>query len=381
MESNIYFKREIFEIKEETEHSFEQDSVVKFLNDLIRYSLIERVSDIHIETKETDVKIRVRIDGFLQDYDNIIKQFGIKLITKIKLMSELNIGEKRLPQDGRFKGKYKQDFIDFRVSLLPAIFGERCVIRILKNSSSKLSLDRLGFSEENLKILKEKLNKKNGLLVFCGPTGSGKTTTLYSIVNYLSNEKFNIITIEDPIEYQLTNINQIQCKNEIGLNFSAILRAVLRQDPDIILVGEIRDKETAEIALRASLTGHLVITTLHTKSAMSAIDRLLNFGIDRFLIASAIDVIVSQRLIRKLCLKCGGKKESSCCNDGYYGREIVEEAIFFNNKISDIILNENTKELKQYLESNGFKTMLQNGLIKAKKGITTKDEIVRECTI
>lgn len=183
--------------------------------------------------------------------------------------------------------------------MIPTIFGERCVLRILKNNISEVSLENLGFTNENLIKLKKLLNRKNGLLLFCGPTGSGKTTTLYSIVNYLNNEKLNIITIEDPIEYQFPNINQIQCKNEIGLDFSIILRSVLRQDPDIILVGEIRDKETAEIALMASLTGHLVITTLHTKDAVSAIDRLINFGVDKFIIAAAINAIESQRLVRK----------------------------------------------------------------------------------
>lgn len=381
MGENIYFKREVFEIRDFNEIKYNKEDILEFLNELISYSLKENVSDIHIESKENDIKIRVRIDGILKYYQDLKKSFGLKLMTKLKLMSELDIGEKRLPQDGRFKVQYKNEKIDFRVSLIPTIFGERCVLRILKNNISEVSLENLGFTNENLIKLKKLLNRKNGLLLFCGPTGSGKTTTLYSIVNYLNNEKLNIITIEDPIEYQFPNINQIQCKNEIGLDFSIILRSVLRQDPDIILVGEIRDKETAEIALMASLTGHLVITTLHTKDAVSAIDRLINFGVDKFIIAAAINAIESQRLVRKVCKICGGKTESSCCNEGFKGREVVEEIIFFDKEIRDIILNKSIKDLESYLKLKGFKTLLDNGFIKVETGITTKSEVLKECLI
>lgn len=381
MGENIYFKREIFEIRDFNEIKYNKEDILEFLNELIFYSLKENVSDIHIESKESDIKIRVRIDGILKYYQDLNKNFGLKLMTKLKLMSELDIGEKRLPQDGRFKARYRNEKIDFRVSLIPTIFGERCVLRILKNNISEVSLENLGFTNENLIKLKKLLNRKNGLLLFCGPTGSGKTTTLYSIVNYLNNEKLNIITIEDPIEYQFPNINQIQCKNEIGLDFSIILRSVLRQDPDIILVGEIRDKETAEIALMASLTGHLVITTLHTKDAVSAIDRLINFGVDKFIIAAAINAIESQRLVRKVCKICGGKTKNSCCNEGFKGREVVEEIIFFDKEIRDIILNKSIKDLESYLKLKGFKTLLDNGFIKVETGITTKSEVLRECLI
>lgn len=381
MQEDIYFKRDVFEIKELKDLKYNKEDITEILNELIFYSLKERVSDIHIESKEDFIKIRVRIDGHLRKYTEISKSLGVRLITKIKLMSELDIGEKRLPQDGRFKGQFKDEKIDFRVSLTPTIFGERVVVRLLKNNISDLSIDNLGFSSNNLIRLKDLLKKKSGLLLFCGPTGSGKTTTLYSIVNYLQNENLNIVTIEDPIEYQLTEINQIQCKSEIGLDFSTILRSVLRQDPDIILVGEIRDKETAEIALMASLTGHLVITTLHTKDAVSAIDRLINFGVDKFIIAAAINAIESQRLVRKVCKICGGKTESNCCNEGFKGREVVEEIIFFDKEIRDIILNKSIKDLESYLKLKGFKTLLDNGFIKVETGITTKSEVLRECLI
>ncbi|MGL5000502.1 MAG: GspE/PulE family protein [Cetobacterium sp.] len=381
MEDNIYFKRHTFEIKESNDLKFGKEDVLEYLNELIFFSLKSRASDIHIESKENEVKIRVRIDGQLKNYKELNRSLGIRLITKLKLMSELDIGEKRLPQDGRFKARFKEDKIDFRVSIIPTIFGERVVLRILKNNISKVSLDGLGFSSENIIKLKETLNKKSGLLLFCGPTGSGKTTTLYSIVNYLENENLNIVTIEDPIEYQFANINQIQCKTEIGLDFATILRSVLRQDPDVILVGEIRDKETAEIALMAALTGHLVITTLHTIDSISAIDRLINFGIDKFVIATSITAIESQRLVRKLCSVCGGKKEQDCCFDGFKGRDAVEEIIFFNKDIRNIILHKTTKDLEEYLENTGFKKILENGLSKVESKLTTKAEILRECLI
>ncbi|MGL5982991.1 MAG: GspE/PulE family protein, partial [Cetobacterium sp.] len=377
MEDNIYFKRHTFEIKESNDLKLGKEDILEYLNELIFFSLKSRASDIHIESKENEVKIRVRIDGQLKNYKELNRSLGIRLITKLKLMSELDIGEKRLPQDGRFKGQFKEDKIDFRISIIPTIFGERVVLRILKNNISKVSLDGLGFSSENIIKLKEALNKKSGLLLFCGPTGSGKTTTLYSIVNYLENENLNIVTIEDPIEYQFANINQIQCKIEIGLDFATILRSVLRQDPDVILVGEIRDKETAEIALMAALTGHLVITTLHTIDSISAIDRLINFGIDKFVIATSITAIESQRLVRKLCLVCGGKKEQNCCFDGFKGRDAVEEIIFFNKDIRNIILHKTTKDLEEYLENTGFKKILENGLSKVESKLTTKAEILR----
>lgn len=379
MQENIYFKRETLNIKS-GELNFSTTNIDEYLNSLIYFSIIKNASDIHIETKESVIRVRVRVDGVLKDLNELNKSFGIKVIAKIKLLSELDIGEKRVPQDGRFKGDYEGIKIDFRVSILPTLFGERCVIRILKNEISSLKIENLGFTEENLISLKNILNKRNGFLVFCGPTGSGKTTSLYTLVNYLSSEDRNIITIEDPIEYQLEEINQVQCKNEVGLNFSSVLRSVLRQDPDIILIGEIRDKETAEIALLASLTGHLVITTLHTKDSISAIDRFLNFGVDRFVLANSLSGIISQRLVRKICKNCLGKG-CEMCNDGFKGREAIEEAIFFTREMRDIVLNGDGKALESYLKATGFKDMLQNGKNKVEKGLTTEEEIIRECSI
>lgn len=375
--NEIYFQREIFEIKEEERT---QENVISFLKNLILYGLKQDASDIHIEFLEKKVRVRVRIDGVLVVYQNIDKEFGIRLITKIKLMSELDIGEKRLPQDGRFKGKFLNNTVDFRVSFIPTIFGEKCVIRILRNDIKKLDIYKLGFSDENIDILKKIIQKKSGFLIICGPTGSGKTTTLYSLINLLNSETRNIVSIEDPIEYQLDGINQIQCKKEIGLDFSQILRGVLRQDPDVIFIGEIRDKETAEIALMASLTGHFVMSTLHTKNAISVLDRLFSFKLDRYILSEALTTIVSQRLVRKICIFCKGEGCNRCGN-GFLGREVVEELLYIDDKIRFYILNDNIEGLKLYLKENGFKNLSERGYEKVDKGVTTKNEIIEECEL
>lgn len=377
--SDIYFRREIFEVKDFIKNNDER--VGEFFNNLILYSLNNRVSDIHIEHLSSEIKVRVRIDGVLNTYKEVNKEFGIKLLTKIKILSELDIGEKRLPQDGRFKGRYREKDIDFRVSFIPTIYGEKCVIRILKDDLENLRLDRLGFSEKNIKILKNTIKRKMGFIIFCGPTGSGKTTALYTLINEMDKDKLNIVTIEDPIEYQLNGINQIQCKNDIGLDFKKILRSVLRQDPDVILVGEIRDRETAEIALMASLTGHLVLTTLHTRDSVSAIDRLLGFDVDPYIIGSAVTLIQSQRLVRRVCKNCFGKGCDLCIN-GFKGREAIEELVIVDDVISGYIKKGvDISVIRSYLKENGNLTLLDVGYKKVKEGITTEDEILRECIV
>lgn len=377
--SDIYFQREIFEIKE-SENYFKEESSC-FFNELVLYALKNRVSDIHIEYLDSEMRIRARVDGVLSLYRKIDKNFGQKLLIKIKILSELDIGEKRLPQDGRFKGKFLDEKIDFRVSFIPTLFGEKCVIRILKNDLEELDLDKLGFSLESKMGLKKALMKRNGFILICGPTGSGKTTTLYTLINELNSEELNIVTIEDPIEYQLSGVNQIQCKNEIGLTFEKILRSVLRQDPDVILIGEIRDRETAEIALRASLTGHLVLSTLHTRDSISSIDRLLSFGIDAYTVASGVTLIQSQRLVRKICKYCFGKGCEKC-NNGFFGREVIEEILYLDDEIREKIIKGFSKtEIWSYLKEKGFKTLIENGKEKVKKGITTENEILKECDL
>lgn len=377
--SDIYFQREIFEIKE-NENYFKEESS-NFFNGLVLYSLRNRVSDIHIEYFEIDVRVRVRIDGVLLTYKKLNKILGQKLLTKIKILSELDIGEKRLPQDGRFKGKFLEEKIDFRVSFIPTIFGEKCVIRILKNNLEDLKLEKLGFSYESKKKLRQALMKKNGFILICGPTGSGKTTTLYALINELNSEELNIVTIEDPIEYQLVGVNQIQCKKEIGLTFEKVLRSVLRQDPDVILIGEIRDKETAEIALRASLTGHIVLSTLHTKDSISAIDRLLSFKIDSYTVASGITLIQSQRLVRKVCVFCKGKGCEKC-SGGFFGREVIEEILYLDEEIREkIVKGFSKKDILSYLKEKGFKNLIERGKEKVKSGITTENEVFKECDI
>lgn len=379
--SDIYFKRDIFEIREK--NILVKDEVLEILNTMIYFALQKRSSDIHLESLEDYIRIRVRIDGVLFEYKKIDKNIGSKLMNKIKILTELDIGEKRLPQDGRFKGVFKGEKLDFRVSIVPTIFGEKFVIRILKNRIGELDINSLGFSEENKKILFNSIEKKSGFLLFCGPTGSGKTTTLYSLINCLNKEGLNITTIEDPIEYQLNGINQIQCKNDIGLNFSKILRSVLRQDPDVILIGEIRDKETAEIALMASLTGHLVLSTIHTRNSLSAIDRLVAFGIDPYVVSEGLTLIQSQRLIRKLCSKCLGISGGcESCNNGFLGREAIEEIVVMDDNIREKIHNKKSlKEIGEYLKKIDFISMHDYALVKVSKGITTESEILKECIL
>lgn len=378
MEKNLYFKREVFVIQEK---NFYKEIILELLNEILLKSYLDKVSDIHIESQENNVRIRMRVDGTLYILKNIEKDLGIKLISKLKILSELDIGEKRLPQDGRFKGIYLDEKLDYRVSIVPTIFGEKCVIRILKNNLLDLDLNKLGFSKLNLDILYGAIGKKSGLILCVGPTGSGKTTTLYSIINYLNKENLNIVTIEDPIEYQLNGINQIQYKKEIGLDFSEILKRVLRQDPDVILIGEIRDIETAKIALTASLTGHLVLTTLHTRDSISTIERLLGFGIEPYIIASGLSLIQSQRLLRKICVSCKGIGCNECLN-GFNGREAVEEVIVINDKIRSFILeNKGTEKMKEYLISQNFISLIDNGKQKIKNGITTEEELNKECLL
>lgn len=378
MDKNIYFKREIFQIKNTNEY---KEILLENLNEILRISILKNASDIHLESYEKSFRIRIRVDGKLYIFKELDKNIGLKLISKIKILSELDIGEKRLPQDGRFKGEYNNEKIDYRVSIVPTLYGEKCVIRILRNNINDLDLESLGFSQENLNHLYDAIKKKSGLILCVGPTGSGKTTTLYSILNYLNKEDLNIVTIEDPIEYQLEGVNQIQYKKEIGLTFTEILKRVLRQDPDIILIGEIRDMETAEIALTASLTGHLVLTTLHTRDSISTVDRLLGFGIEPYIISSGLTLIQSQRLVRKICTICKGKGCIDCFK-GFNGREAVEELIVVDEIIKGYILeNRGTEKIRKYLVENNFIFLSENGAKKVKKGVTTEDEFIKECLL
>ena len=368
----------------------------------IFYILLEAIkflaSDIHIEALNNIVRIRYRINGILKEVARIDKSFLAGISSKIKILSSLDIVEKRKPQDGRFSLRYKGREIDFRTSIMPTMNGEKIVIRILDKFNYNFTLEDLYLSEENKKVFYKAINQNNGIIIVNGPTGSGKSSTLYSILKYKNKEEVNISTVEDPIEYQIEGINQVQCKNELGLNFATILRSLLRQDPDILMIGEIRDKETAEIAVKASLTGHLVFSTLHSNDSLGCINRLVNLGIDNYLLSLVLQMIVSQRLVRKLCPHCKKEDENykeklkslnlaeenykdikfytsgaceKCMNTGYIGRIPVFEIIYFDESLKNMLAQK--KEIKQ-----NFKTLLENAMDKAKEGLTSLDEIMRQ---
>ena len=353
-------------------------------------------SDIHIEALTDKIRIRYRINGILKEVAEIDKSYLSSIVSKLKILSSLDIVEKRKPQDGRFSLKYKGREIDFRTSIMPTMNGEKIVIRILDKFNYNFTLDDLYLSEKNKRIFYKAINQNNGIILVNGPTGSGKSSTLYSILKYKNKEEVNISTVEDPIEYQIEGINQIQCRNEIGLDFATILRALLRQDPDILMVGEIRDRETAEIAVKASLTGHLVFSTLHSNDSLGCINRLVNLGIDNYLLSLVLQMIVSQRLVRKLCPYCKKEDENykeklkslnlseeeyrdvkfytsvgcdECMGTGYIGRIPVFEIIYFDDILKDMLAQK--KEIKQ-----NFKTLLDDAMDKAKEGLTSLDEIM-----
>ena len=368
--------------------------IFSILLEAIKFS----ASDIHIEALTDKIRIRYRINGILKEVAEIDKSFLSSIVSKLKILSSLDIVEKRKPQDGRFSLKYKGREIDFRTSIIPTMNGEKIVIRILDKFNYNFTLEDLYLSEQNKKIFYKAINQNNGIILVNGPTGSGKSSTLYSILKYKNREEVNISTVEDPIEYQIEGINQVQCRNEIGLGFATILRALLRQDPDILMVGEIRDKETAEIVVKASLTGHLVFSTLHSNDSLGCINRLVNLGIDSYLLSLVLQMVVSQRLVRKLCPHC--KKEDKnykeklkslnlseekyknvkfytpdgcekCMGTGYIGRIPVFEIIYFDDILKDMLAQK--KEIKQ-----NFKTLLNDAMDKAKEGLTSLDEIMRQ---
>jgi len=372
---------------------------------MIAQALKKRASDIHIEPEYDCLRIRYRVDGALHDIFKIPKINQNAIIARIKIISNLDITESRLPQDGRFKVKFENREVDFRVSGLPITFGQKFVLRALDKSNLSIGLDKLGFSEQPLSTFKEAIAKPFGTILVTGPTGSGKSTTLYSVLNQLNTAERNIITIEDPVEYQIEGITQIQVKPEIGLDFASGLRALLRQSPDIIMIGEIRDSETADIAIKASLTGQLVFSTLHTNDAISSITRIIDMGVEPFLAASSIIMLCAQRLCRKICLKCRkphdipqdfldkiGFRErvtfykaegcKYCNNTGFYGRIAILETIMNNDFMREMIIKKKSiDEIKQYAIQNcGMRTLRDDAFIKVKDGLTTLDEALRITT-
>lgn len=376
--------------------------IVKLLNTIIEQAIRERASDIHIEPSSEDVRVRFRIDGDLREITRLSKNSLPGIITRIKIMGRMNIAEKRLPQDGRVETKIVGKDIDMRISTLPTVYGEKTVIRLLDRTSFIFTKNTLGLREKDLATFNKILYQPYGMLLVTGPTGSGKTTTLYTVLHELNQEEKNIITIEDPVEYKLDGINQVQVNTKAGLSFASGLRSVLRQDPDIIMVGEIRDTETAKIAIRAAITGHYVLSTVHTNDSPSTVARLIDMGIEPYLVSSAIIGIVSQRLVKKLCPKCkkpykatGINKEilgvnskdeltlympngCSSCNNGYRGRTAVYEIMPINEEIRYLIGHgANIDSLRNKAIEEGMTTLLESASEIAIEGITSFDEVLR----
>ncbi len=376
--------------------------IVKLLNSIIEQAVRERASDIHIEPYGEDIRVRFRIDGDLREVMTLAKSSLSGIVTRIKIIGKMNIAEKRLPQDGRVETKISGKEIDMRISTLPTVYGEKIVIRLLDRSNFMFTKEALGFSEDDLEIFNKILAQPYGMILVTGPTGSGKTTTLYTVLQELNQIEKNIITIEDPVEYKLDGINQVQVNTKAGLTFASGLRSVLRQDPDIVMVGEIRDGETAEIAVRAAITGHLVLSTLHTNDSPSTVARLIDMGIEPYLVSSAIIGIVSQRLVKLLCPKCKVSYEASylekkilgidekeklilnkavgcsSCNNGYKGRRAVHELMPINETIRQLIdKGANIDELRRQATADGMHTLLESAANLAIKGDTSYDEVLR----
>lgn len=390
------------ETQEEIEN--EDSPIVRLVNQIIANGVAQRASDIHFDPQETELRVRYRVDGVLRTERSLPKHMQNVVLARIKIMGNLNITENRIPQDGRIKTNVNFRPVDIRLATLPTVYGEKVVMRILDLTNSANDIDKLGFSASNEALFRKMIAHPNGMMLITGPTGSGKSSTLYAALSHLNEEGVNIITVEDPVEYQLDGINQIQVKEEVGLTFAVGLRSILRQDPDIVMVGEIRDLETAQIAIRASLTGHLVLSTLHTNSAIESISRLHDMGIEPFLLSSSLVGIMAQRLVRKVCRDCAepyvftsreleileengvegvthGKKGRGCpaCNHtGYRGRMAIHEILPVDRQMKDMILNRvGDSVLRDYMKEKGFHTLLVDGLLKVVAGKTTTSEILR----
>jgi len=420
--ATIELEKEGDEIKsikggEELERYVERAPVSRAVDVILRNAVEQRASDIHIEPTEEDVRVRYRIDGILHTILTLSRQVHAAIVSRIKIMANLKIDETRIPQDGRFHLKYEKRDIDFRVSTLPTINGEKVVMRILDRTEGIYKMEELGILKPQLKKIDDVIKKTHGMTLVTGPTGAGKSTTLYSILNILNEPEVNIITLEDPVEYFVPGISQSQVNPDVGLSFASGLRSILRQDPDIIMVGEIRDQETAEMAVHASLTGHIVLSTLHTNSSFGAIPRLIDMGIEPFLLASALNAVIAQRLVRKLCPDCRKKREATpdevavimkewgaiptdirkdlglkmpspleiyepkgCprCQNGYRGRIGIFEMFQVDEDVQDVILQQGTaNKIKSVAREKGTITMMEDGIAKVLLGMTTVEEVLR----
>ncbi|MFC5591151.1 GspE/PulE family protein [Sporosarcina soli] len=412
-----YYDEESFDelfIEQTTNQAEPQDEltdldspVVRLVNQLMASAITQKASDIHFDPQEHQVVIRFRIDGLLKTERFLPKHMQGMIGARIKIMANLDITEHRVPQDGRIKTQVDFRPIDLRVSTLPTVFGEKIVMRILDLSSSLNDMTKLGFNRLNLQRFQEQIGKPNGIVLISGPTGSGKSSTLYAALNQLNQEEVNIITVEDPVEYQLEGVNQIQVNPNVGLTFAAGLRAILRQDPDVVMVGEIRDRETVEIAIRASLTGHLVLSTIHTNDSIASVTRLLDMGVEPFLVTSSLNAVIAQRLIRRVCRDCGREMEASgrekeifakrglaiekvirgkgcpACNmTGYRGRIAIHEILVLDDAMREVIHNGGSSaDLREIAIRNKTVFLIDDGLLKVKQGITTTEEVLRVALI
>jgi type IV pilus assembly protein PilB len=403
-DEKVEIEEYVSEAEADSEVAATRAPVIRFVDLLLSQAVKSRASDIHIEPQEHSMMIRMRIDGVLRDMVPPARKMQAAIIARIKILSEMDIAERRLPQDGRFKMKASGRDVDVRVSVIPTIYGEKVVMRILDASAASHDLNQLGFGAELLEEFKAILSQPHGIIVVTGPTGSGKSTTLYSALNYLRDPTKNITTVEDPVEYRLAGINQIQVKQEIKLDFAVCLRAILRQDPDIVLIGEIRDKETVEIAIKASLTGHLVLSTFHTNDAPSAISRFVYMGIEPYLLASTLNLVVAQRLVRKICDRCKeplelseevlkrlkidaerakdavfyhGKGCKACGGTGYFGRLPVFEFLVMDNDIREaIITGVSESQIRAMSRQKGYGGLLESGVSNVLQGLTTAEEVL-----
>ncbi len=396
---------------EELVQSTEEAPIITLVNTIFIDAIKKGASDVHFEPYEKAFRVRYRLDGTMYEMMNLAMKFKNPVISRVKILSNMDIAEKRLPQDGRIKMRVKMESgarkeVDMRVSSVPTIFGEKIVVRILDKEMLKLDLQKLGFEKESLDVFKEAIRRPWGIILVTGPTGSGKTNTLYSAISTLNNVERNIMTAEDPVEFYIPGINQVNIKEEIGLSFAGTLRSFLRQDPDIMLVGEMRDFETVDIAIKAALTGHLVFSTVHTNDAASTVLRLVNMDVEPFLVADSVALIVAQRLIRRLCKSCRDKHNltpealldigftedeatkikvlkpigcNECHNTGYKGRTAIFEVMKVTDEIKDLILSRaHSREIKKKAQEQGMITLRRSGLLKIKAGVTSVEEVLRE---
>lgn len=394
--------------KEEEIENLSQDApIIRLTNMIIKQSVVSKASDVFIEPMENNLRIRYRIDGMLREIDRMSKMLHFPIVSRIKVISNLDISEHRLPQDGRFRTIIDEKEVDFRVSVLPTALGEKIVLRVLDKNLDRIDVDKLGFQASSLERLKECCARPHGMILACGPTGSGKTTTLYSILRHIDSPGKNLVTVEDPVEYQMRGLNQVNIRSEVGLTFASALRSILRQDPDVIMIGEIRDTETLNIGVKAALTGHLVLSSLHTTTAAGSIIRMINMGVEPFLLCSSVLCIVAQRLLRRVCPHCSEMYEASdalyeklnianvlhnktdrkfvrgrgcdlCLETGYGGRVGITEILVLTPKMKEaILMGKGEIELKRLAREEGMITMREDGLSKADEGLTTLEEVVR----